>query len=79
MQIQILTPDSVLNIIVDVVDMDMPLLIDLDVLDRYRLQMLTADNVLQLTPVPGHGPSIVANGYSSQEWPCISKFPDDYG
>jgi hypothetical protein len=53
MQIQILTPDSVLNISVDVFDMDMPLQIGLDVLDMYRLQVLNIDNVLQHTPVPG--------------------------
>jgi hypothetical protein len=57
MQIQIPTPDSVLNISVDVVDMDVPLLIGLDVLVRYRLQVLTIDNVLQHTPLPGHGRS----------------------
>jgi hypothetical protein len=56
-QIQIPTSDSVLNISVDVVDMDVPLLIGLDVLDRCRLQMLTIDNVLQHTPIPGHGRS----------------------
>jgi hypothetical protein len=37
MKIQMPTPDSVLNVSVCVVDMDMPLLIGLDVLNRYRL------------------------------------------
>jgi hypothetical protein len=56
-KIQIPTPDIVLNINADVVNMYMPLLIGLDVLDRYRLQMLTIESILQQTHVPGHGRS----------------------
>jgi transposase InsO family protein len=47
MTIRISTPGGVLEFNVDVVDEDIPLLIGVDVLDRFRLQILTVSNELE--------------------------------
>jgi hypothetical protein len=45
------TPGGVLELSVDVVDIDVPFLLGLDVMDKYRLQVLTVTNELELLRV----------------------------
>lgn len=50
-EIEIPTPGGVLSFAVDVVNIDVPLLLGLDILDRHRLQVLTLTNEIEHIPV----------------------------
>lgn len=49
------TPGGVIDLAVDVVEADVPLLIGLDAMDSHLLQVLTISNELQHIPVSRHG------------------------
>jgi hypothetical protein len=48
--VEVPTPGGVLELSVDVVDMDVPFLFELDVMEKHRLQVLTVSNELECVP-----------------------------
>ena len=74
-ELNIETPGIVISTKVDVVECDVPLLLGLELLDKYGLQALTVFNVLESVPERWHAPLLRKGGHVYYQWMITETAP----